>query len=340
MKYKILRLVFRNKTPADSNDVVPTQRQRSNDPQPAETLEVRHIEHKTVGTSTQQEEQLVEAPKRIPQMTTQDLNNLYPGAIELVYDCPIKQDRPKRVFVSKVIAPNGTSFLHLPRELRDEIYRYAVTCDRVWRIRPCSNPKESANLKGFREQLPGLCRASIFCAQEVLTAHYRHNVFRYSAVNDHNPNTLLDWIQQRSSELVKSIRHMHITHQVIAGGGHSLTQHDITTSIEQRLNGTIEVSAAQQPTVDLCHCGIAELVQERLLREDAQINADCVRRIQKSTEMGPVLGFALQLLEAVQLAQACEETIRHLPAQKRSGYDQSPLPNCISCGQRKWLLRH
>ncbi|HEX3641922.1 MAG TPA: hypothetical protein VHV10_11585 [Ktedonobacteraceae bacterium] len=340
MKYKILRLVFRNKEEADSNVGLLTQRSQSNAVQALEYLKNRRIKKTNTCPGTQYPKQLVELPERVPQLTSQDFNNLFPGVIEQVYDRPIRQNRRKRKFFQKVIAPNGTSFLDLPRELRNEIYRYAVVSDQVYKIRARATRKDSTDNKKTRERLPPLYHVSLQFEQEVLEAHYRHNTIRYTAVHNHDPDVLLSWIQRRGPELVKHIRRMEVVHPFNVERIRLYTRCVIKTTIEQRSDGTVEVSTAHPRAIGSCHCGIAELVQERLLRDDAQANAECLRRIEQSAQYGPVLGFALQLLEAVQLGQTHEATMSRLSAAAQFQYHREFTPDCILCGKRKWVLRH
>ena len=288
----------------------------------------------------------LEAPStKVLELKAEDSNNVFPGKIEGLYDQPGMTSTRRRMRCGEierdiVLRANGTSFIDLPREVRNEIYYYAVVSpDTIWKVRKTRTRKQHNN-KHILERLPQLCRAIPLYTEEVLETHYVYNILRFTSYYGEGPSKLLDWIYRRGLDLVKNVRHIQIVHR-LDDGPYSIYPHsNVTTTINQQPNCTIEVTCNRQRTEEDCHCGMAELVQERLLREDAQTNPDCVHRIEMSTMYGPALGFTLQLLEAVQLAMKHASTHKEFTfSEKRSMYERLPK-DCIMCGKQKRAFRY
>ena len=76
----------------------------------------------------------------------------------------------------------------------------------------------------------------------------------------------------------------------------------------------------------ICLCPVQDQVRNRLSRPDAVADPVCARRLEYSMEYGPVVRFALQLLEAARVharslsAAVNTEDVRSL--------DEEPCPEC------------
>ena len=78
-----------------------------------------------------------------------------------------------------------------------------------------------------------------------------------------------------------------------------------------------------------------DLVHERLSRDDALSDLDCIRRLEESTQFGPLLGFAFQLLEAARLSEAGTKAMKELQRENRWPVGNSMSRKCAICGESK-----
>jgi hypothetical protein len=345
-KCKILRIVFHESNSPEKAIDCSMSRQRNVEPGATTLSHGEKVASKITRPVMEDEKRLGNSSIEAPEMKAEDFNDVFPGDVEELYDRPVTTVKRRRIRCGEierdiVIGSNGTSFLDLPREVRNEIYYYAVVYPgTIWNVRKTRTSKQH-NKKLILERLPQLCRAIPLYTEEVLETHYIHNNLRFASYYGDGPSKLLDWIHRRGVDLVKNVRHIQIVHHL--NNGPCLTIYPpghVTTTIIQKPNCTIEATCNQQRIEDDCHCGIAELVQERLLRGDAQMDPDCVHRIEMSTMYGPVLGFTLQLLEAVQLALKHASTDKGLSFSERRLMHEKLPKDCIMCGKRKWAFRY
>ena len=348
LKIWIPRLVTRHRKPSNANlDSTVNQRQLCI----SEALDAfdshSYVPTTTTGYLTDEDEgnELCRCPSEI---TAQEFNDLYPGDVELVYDqtpsaeATEPQEASNRSQSSNNIATTGTSFLDLPRELRDQIYECVfASSNKVWKLR-ASLGKDRNGRTHIREQLPRLFYALPLFSQEVLESHYKYSALRFAEVEDDSHVLLLEWIQRRGSLVTKHIRYLKIGHRMNINGPYICQGYGdyITTTIEKTLDGALRVHTSHHRSPRECQCGTVELVQERLSREDALADPDCMQRIEQSTEYGPVLGFALQLLEAVRLARDHQKTVLGLPYSRQTDAHRQNAKHCIMCGKRKPRLQY
>lgn len=342
-KIKILHLVFRNSNSSTEDVNITRSRSLQDVVQHAIASECDST-HVDACQSTEINARSVKVPMSVPEMTAQEFNDLFPGRVELLYEQPLRQQKicETRVECYATIKTFGTSFLDLPREIRDEIYRYHVASLYTIRNIRKPQPRKRCQSNNILANVPRLCRAIPLLSEEILEMHYKYITLRFGAGYGDGPNRFLQLVERGGPVLIRSIRRIQLTHRFSMHIG--LPPHfdgtHIRTTIEQKTDGSIEVSTTQNRASSDCHCGIAELVQERLLREDAQNDVECMHRIEASVQYGPVFGFALQLLEAVHLARAHEARVNKLPCvRRRQLYSQLPS-NCIMCGKTKWSLRY
>ena len=343
LKTRILRIVTLDTRPTNDNlDLVVNQRQ------PDVTRALQTCENES-SVPIIVHPCVPKLDQCFPEITAMEFNDLFPGDIESVYDQATsietiqRQNANYRIQRSNAIAINGTSFLDLPRELRDQIYKCVLTSsNKVWKLRPKLVQDRSGRTR-IREQLPKLFYAVPLLSQEVLEMHYKCSTLHFVAVENESRAPFFEWMQHRGAVLIKHIRCIKIRHRMNINGPHSplCSRGYIATRIEKELDGGLSVDTSHGRSHIDCQCGIAGLVQERLSREDALADTDCIQRIEKSTEYGPVLGFVLQLLEAVRLAQDRERTVMDLPDPRRRLYLHGRnRKNCTMCGKRKWGFQY
>lgn len=295
-----------------------------------------------VNTYDTVEDQDNEISQCSPEITAEEFNDLFPGHIELVYDrtssnttrqqCKAKH----RAQWSGTTAKQGTSFLDLPRELRDQIYEYALASGKIGNLE--QNRRDRTRV---RMQPPSLFYAMPVFSQELLEMHYRCSTLRFAAANNQSRDLLLDWFQRHRLATMKDIHCVNIEHRMnFDGHGTATGFRYITTTIGKSPDPGLNIQTTHTRSLSECRCGIAELVRERLLRDDAVAGADWIHRIEQSTEFGPVPGFALQLLEAVRLAQNHERIIMNLSYLRRIEAHKRMSKNCTMCGKWRCCLQY
>ena len=136
------------------------------------------------------------------------LSDIFPGDIESVYQPQHSSVAhyhaiirvPKRRNTGTTTYDGRTStFFSLPRELRDEIYRYALPSDKVVKIKfRLNNPRQRQLL---RQRLPTLWFAIPLLGEELLETYYRQIVFHLSATNGDVRRMSREWIRRHSEIL-------------------------------------------------------------------------------------------------------------------------------------------
>jgi hypothetical protein len=100
----------------------------------------------------------------------------------------------------------STSFLDLPRELRDEIYTYALRADILVHVGP-RLPQQSPSYvpipESHRPPVPCLLRANKQVYREAVDVLYGRNMFRFW-----NPELLLDFEEQIGVQNTKRIENI------------------------------------------------------------------------------------------------------------------------------------
>lgn len=303
-----------------------------------------------VDNDNEQNEVPSEAIAEMPDIDfTNVLNDLFPGDVEDTYS-PTPSDRHTRPIrdpkIPTTLQVKGTSFLHLPRELRDEIYYYALASSKPFKVRAHSHNKHphktNCGSTRLRERLSSFYYALPFYSSELLETHYRENTLRFLAVHKDNFPLFLDWIHHRGSVLINNIRRLELTHRIITNGPVWLPNERcrMVTTISLHSSGEIEVSSTEPRRPGVCLCGLGELVQERLVSDDALGDAVCQERLGVVERYGKVLGFALQFCEALRLMFQHEDRVRDLSERQRAQMLPGPKAACRFCGMRRWAFHY
>lgn len=279
--------------------------------------------------------------------TADALNDLFPGDVELVYSPKLSTKNNRRAnHLADLPHTKGTTFLNLPRELRDQIYSFALQSTQHWKI-------------GARERLPRLYHRMPYLSAEILETHYRENTLRFVATRQDNFPSLLKWLQKRGDALTKNVRKLEIVHRIMSNTAWYLPYHRYLklTTVSVNPAGELEVSTSEcrplirssldgprwnerdKPVlVEACQCSLPALVHERLSRDDARADPLCVERLEMSTRLGPVLGFAVQMCEALRLMFAHEDPVREMATAEMMEYMPTLLTECVLCGRAKWAF--
>ena len=271
-------------------------------------------------------------------------NDPFPISIENIYEPRTETNTLMKAQSLDAKQASSTSsslyrLLKLPRELRDEIYGYLFSEERVIKVR-LHQHRRSPNGLRISERFPAICHAFPVLRDEILAVHYRTGSFRFSARYADSYVEFAEWIRQRGSVLTDNLRHLRISHS--AGIPHtplSYNPYVATSFISSGKDGNIDVSIAQQMNVSNCSCSLLSLVQERLCRDDAFIDSELLRRIEESTALEPLWRFAIQLLCAVRLVEASKKEAAQLSYLERSKMFERLPRLCGMCGKPKWMFR-
>ena len=273
------------------------------------------------------------------EMAVQDFNNVFPSDIEALYDnISTQRFLRKRAKAPRIVAKHGTSFLDLPRELRDEIYRYALLTTRVHRIRERSSDYGPFR---FEEKMPDLLNVIPIFADEILEIHYEQNLIRYSVDRNDDYDYFLDWVHYHGLSFVQHVRNLQVRHRYKFNPTQWCERNAfMTTTIMMQSDGSIAVSTRDSRSPDDCQCSVEKLIHERLSREDALADAHYLERLEEYAEYGPVLGYALQVSEAVRLSQSYERMVIELPELQRLEVHRKNPTKCVMCDKRKWAFQY
>lgn len=251
------------------------------------------------------------------------------------------------------IRSKRASFLNLTREIRDEIYVYALVANNpVYRVRVHTTHNTPTGMR-VRERLPQLYYALPCYSLELLEAHYKTNTIHFLATYTDNFPFLLAWLNQRGELLTRNARSLELTHRVFSSGPYYFpadNAHAVTT-IHLSLQGKLEVSTrssnirhcSEHRGTDKCDCGIEELVRERLSREDALEDSLCVERVDESVQYGPLFGFALRLCEAMRLMRGRETVLKGFKEEWQDHLRRLKVGDrfatcCDLCRKGKWAF--
>jgi hypothetical protein len=102
-----------------------------------------------------------------------------------------------------------TPFLDLPKELRQEIYRYVVVTRGFQRLRLWQGGDVAS--QNYERKEPAVCEAVPLFRQEILEVYYRYNTFSMRQGNEKKLLTSFRrWLRSADSVATKEIRHLVI----------------------------------------------------------------------------------------------------------------------------------
>ena len=271
------------------------------------------------------------------------LHNIFPYEIDLVYErrstSKGRAEADKSALERYAVASRKTtSFFDLPRELRDEIYQYAILADTTIKIR--FHPNGNKRPYTPQNHRPLLYRALPLLGEEILETYYKQNTFRLVATHDYSVQMAGEWIRRCSPLFIKCIRSLQISHAIGTSGLACFWPGSVATTVTLNPDKSITVRTTYQRPRDGCVCDVQALVQDRLSQDDALGDPDCIRRVEESTQFGPILGFGLQILEAVRLAENHQKGLRAMPYDQRQEVYKCMPTNCHMCGGQKWGFQY
>ena len=241
-----------------------------------------------------------------------------------------------------VINPSKPNpLLALPKELRDEIYQYALPSDKAFVVRLYPRRRSGSGKKQrLEERLPLLYYALPLLHREILAVHYRVNTIRYIAGSQGSRAVFIEWMRRRGDVLVKNLRRLEIDQRFrfsIPCKGFGPPR--ITTRLFLQRHGKAEIEHNHHVWFDACSCSIEALVQERLSRRDVLRDCLPIRGIEESTEYGPVFRLALQLLQAVNFDDMLQAEIATFSEVELWEANRNVNRECEACGKLKWPIR-
>jgi hypothetical protein len=196
-----------------------------------------------------------------------------------------------------------TSFLDLPKELRQAIYKYAVVTRGFQRLRLWKGGDAASQT--YERKVPAVCQAVLPFRQEILEVYYRYNT---SSMRQGNEKRLLtsfrSWLRSAASVAIKEIRHLVI--ECKSGPRYADGNQ---WKIEIRL---IQASKVEVEWKTLCRnrCDNYTLEQmgDLLSRQDFADEISSAR-LMECRSYSPALQVAVQHLEVIRLRSAFQRRL-------------------------------
>jgi hypothetical protein len=197
------------------------------------------------------------------------------------------------------------SFLDLPKELRQEIYRYAVVTRGFQRLRLWQGGDVRSQI--LERKLPTLCYALPLFRQEILEVYYRYNTFSMRQGNDRLLVACFrKWLRNAGSVATKEIRHL-----IIECKSGPRYPDGNQWKVDIRLNQAFRIEVEW---TRFCRngCDNYTLEQTEGLLSCRDFADDISQaRLMECVTYSPVLQVAVQRVEVVRLRTAFQRRLEH-----------------------------
>jgi len=229
-----------------------------------------------------------------------------------------------------------TGWMNLPRELRDAIYEYAVVSDSVRVIHHTRTKAITADRSSMRiwERRPRLCKAIPLFHEEILEAYYRLNAFKMGCKLVHKHLFLLKWAKQAGKPFTEHLGHLQLGLGRIANLQYSHPWPPANLKVDAFLVGrSLKVKLTSGSNRAYCSCDVLGQSEKRLLEDDICNDPDWQQRLQDTASYGPVLRFALKVLEIARLELENERLRRRYERPQPLSRRRT---RCTDCGEWVW----
>lgn len=198
-----------------------------------------------------------------------------------------------------------TNFFDLPRELRDEVYGYALPCDSFQAVRRRKKrPRQKIDSFRIIWKLPKIYYALPLLRSEICEAYYRTNQFKVTVELAAGSDFFLKWVSQAGRSFTQHVSRLKVRfiHWKPTFYGEAHVVLDVCVTPDRTLKVLLSNGHGEDHHRSYCTCDVEEVLG-RILRQSAKYDQLCKSRLDNSERFGPVIRFILQFVEVHRLDQ-------------------------------------